>query len=106
MFAEKLQMDPTVNYSGSTYRLFFRDTYKWADSAQCRQAKISKSQKQIMMSYEFRSFFGRIRDFIICFQDLLTFTIYNIFLLFLMKLMKKVQLLLRLIETNYYVCRL
>ena len=66
-------MDPTVNYSGSTYRLFFRDTYKWADSAQCRQAKISKSQKQIMMSYEFRSFFGRIRDFIICFQDLLTF---------------------------------
>ena len=75
MFAEKLQMDPTVNYSGSTYRLLSRDTHKWADSAQCRQVKISKSQKQIMMSYEFRLFFVRIRDFIICFQDLLTFNV-------------------------------
>ena len=52
--------------------------------------KVSKSRKQIMMSLipkkrtkhtqdtilsVFRSFFGRIRDFIICFRDLLTFNI-------------------------------
>ena len=54
--------------------------------------KVSKSRKQIMMSLilpkkrtkhtqdsilsEFRSFFGRIRDFIICFWYLLTFSMW------------------------------